>query len=361
MAMRLSRYVLISFLIFAGTAGAGNDPQDIPTSIILIIADGTGVGQHTLSYYHNDRYSPAAFQHVGLMATHSAQRGKATDSAAAGTALATGVKTRWKVVGLDTNYARVKTVLEYAKDKGMATGLITTYYITDATPATFAAHVKLRSDREDIARQMAGAGINVLFGGGRKFFLSKENGGEQKVDLLEAMADKGAQVIDDLNVELVPTRPVVGLFAMSGMPDAPERVPSITEMALKAVDILDDDPDGFFLMVEEEMTDNRSHEKDTERVLDNLASLNDLIDAVLAYQAAHPQVLVLLVADHDTGGLAVQSGAPGKGLEVAWITGGSHTFNLVPIFATGPGGEAFDAVVDNTFIGQTLIRYVTSR
>ncbi len=359
MSVRAWKFRWITLLALVAILLIPLSGRDVPQSIILIIADGTGIGQHTMTYYYTDRYAPAAFEHVGLMATHPADKTKVTGSAAAGTALATGVKTNLKVISLDVNNRPLKTVLEYAKDKGMATGLITTHYITDATPAAFAAHVKLRSDREDIARQMAGAGINVLFGGGRKFFLSKENGGEQEVDLLEVMADKGAQVIDDLNVDLDPTRPVVGLFAMSGMPDAPERVPSITEMALKAVDILDDDPDGFFLMVEEEMTDNRSHGNDTERVLDNLVSLNDLIDAMLAYQKDHPHLLVLFVADHETGGWILEEHGDQAGVP-RWTTT-KHTGNLVPIFATGPGGEAFDAVVDNTFIGQTLIRYVTSR
>ena len=154
---------------------------------------------------------------------------------------------------------------------------------------------------------------------------------------------------------------MVGLFAEDALPPAnKERQPTTTAMALRALEILDNDPDGFFLMVEESQVDWGGHDNDYDYVKSEMASLNDLIDALLAYQAAHPQMLVVLVADHDTGGLAMQRKALGSGLEAAW-TSKSHTSNLVPIFATGPGGEAFDAVVDNTFIGQTLIRYVTSR
>ncbi len=337
---------------------AGSQPAG-PQSIILLIADGMGIGQHTMAYYYTDRYAPAAFDHVGLMTTHPADKTRVTDSAASATALATGVKTKRKVIGLNADGVSVKTVLEHAKDGGLATGLISTTSITDATPAAFATHSESRYDHEEIAKQMAVAGIDVLLGGGRKNFLGKEQGGIQDIDLLEVMAAAGAQIISSLNEITTHDRPVVGLFALDDMTDAPHRTPTLTQMALKAIDILDDDPDGFFIMVEEEMTDSRSHENKFDATVEHLVILNDLIEAVLAYQSKHPQVLVLFLADHETGGwfLEEQGDDPGK---PRWTTH-SHTGNLVPIFASGPGSEAFDAVVDNTFIGQKLIEYVTGR
>ncbi len=131
-------------------------------------------------------------------------------------------------------------------------------------------------------------------------------------------------------------------------------------MAVRALDVLDDDPDGFFLMVEESQVDWSGHGNNFDYVKAEMASLNDLVDALLDYQKGHPEVLVVLVADHETGGLAIQNKVVGAGLKDAWTTK-SHTGNLVPIFATGPGGEAFDAVVDNTFIGNALIEYVNAR
>lgn len=328
---------------------------------MLVIADGTGIGQHTLSYYHNERYAPAAFQHVGLMATHPSNRKKVTDSAAGATALATGVKTCKGAIAMDDNQQPLKTVLEYAREKGLATGLVATSTIISATPAAFAAHVDSRSRHDEIARQMVNAGVTVLFGGGRMYFLSKAEGGEQETDLLDDIAASGVQVVTSLEEPIDENQPVIGLFAEKGLPPSNEgRQPTTTAMALRALEILGHDPDGFFLMVEESQMDWGGHDNDYDYVKSEMASLNDLIDALLAYQAAHPQVLVVLVADHETGGLALQNKATGNGLIAAWTTK-DHTSNLVPIFATGPGGEAFDAVVDNTFIGQTLIKYVTSR
>ncbi|UCD39124.1 MAG: alkaline phosphatase [Fidelibacterota bacterium] len=333
----------------------------LPRSIILIVADGAGIGHHTLSYYHNDRYSPAAFQHVGLMATHPIDRLKVTDSAASATAMATGVKTYKGAIGVDHDKQPRKTVLEYAQEQGMATGLVATSSITHATPAAFAAHVESRRDQDDIARQLAKADITVLLGAGSEYFLPKELGGVQDVNLLEAMASRGVQVVDDLDEAVDNDRPVIGLFAERSLPRAPEgRQPTTAAMARKALEILDADPDGFFLFVEESQVDWGGHGNDPDYVQAEMASLNDLIDTVLAYQEANPEVLVVLVADHETGGLVMQPKVVGSGHKAEWSTKG-HTASLVPIFAIGPGGEAFDAVIDNTFIGLTLIEYITSR
>lgn len=381
--MKVTRFRLICLLVvnaFFLTQATG---QDIPRSIIFIIADGAGIGQYTLSYYHNDRFSPAAFQHVGLSTTHPMERERVTDSAASGTALSTGVKTNNGLIALDVDSAAIKTVLEYAQDKGMATGLVATYVITHATPAVFAAHVDNRYNYPEIARQMLDAEVTVLFGGGRQLFLSEEEGGPQTINLLDSIAAEGVQVIDTLDGTIDESRPVIGLFADGDLPHAnQDRQPTTTAMALQALDILENDPDGFFLMVEESQVDGAGHANDYDYMKSEMASLNDLVDAMLDYQAVHPEVLVVLTADHETGGLAMQNRFVSfirknilirrwffwrrvmtfsdDQLIAGW-TSRDHSSNMVPIFATGPGSEAFDAVVDNIFIGQTLIEYVTSR
>jgi len=381
--MRIYRFRLICLLAVNACMLAQATGQDIPRSIILVVADGAGIGHYTLSYYHNDSFAPATFQHVGLSTTHPADSGRVTDSAASGTALSAGVKTNNGLIALDVDSIAVKTVLEYAQEKGMATGLVATYVITHATPAVFAAHVDNRYDYPEIARQMLDAKVDVLFGGGRRLFLSEEEGGPQAINLLDSIAAEGVQVIDTLDGTIDESRPVIGLFADGDLPHADrDRQPTTTAMALQALEILDNDPDGFFLMVEESQVDGGGHANNYEYARSEMASLNDLIDAMLAYQASHPEVLVLLVSDHDTGGLAMQNRfisyirqriiirrwffwrqemtSSDNQLIAGW-TSRDHTSNMVPIFATGPGSEVFDAVVDNIFIGQTLIEYVTSR
>lgn len=353
-AVKYHVLLLVSGFVFTLQGG------DIPQSIVLIISDGTGIGQHSWSYYESDRYSPAKFEHVGLMTTHTAIDGQITDSAAGVTAIATGSKTRRLSVSVDLDKQPLKTVLEHAQDRDMATGLVATSTITNATPAGFASHVNARSDLAEIARQLAEAEVTVLFGGGREHFLSKEKGGVQETDLLEQMSARGIQVITSLAEDYQRDRPVIGLFADEGLlPAHQDRKPPTAEMARHALEILGSDPDGFFLMVEESQVDWGSHDNNEEWVSAEMASLNEVIDVCLDYQQQHPETLVLLVADHETGGMAVHEKVIGAGHKAAWTTK-FHTGNMVPIFATGPGGEVFDAVVDNTFIGQTLIRYITS-
>ena len=147
---------------------APSESNNVPRSIIFIIADGTGIGQYSLSYYANGSFPPARFEHVGLVSTHSndgqcsSTCKRVTDSAASGTALSSGIKTYNGAIGVDQDTLNVKTMLELAEEKGMATGLVATSTITHATPASFAAHVDHRKKESEIALQYAKQEIDVL-------------------------------------------------------------------------------------------------------------------------------------------------------------------------------------------------------
>ncbi len=356
---------------------------EIPKSIILIIADGTGIGQHSYSYYFTDDYAPIKFDHVGLVTTHSADKRlvttsvegaralasgvklteiaewrKVTDSGAAGTALATGVKTDNSAIGVNTSVEPVKNITEYAHDMNMATGLVATSAITGATPASFAAHIDSRDKEDVIAQQMADSDINVLLGGGQKFFRSKANGGSQDINLLQKLKDDGVQVVTDFAEISYPTERLIGLFSEGGLPRAIDgRSPTTSQMAEAALKVLETDEDGFFLMIEESQVDWAGEDNDTDYLLGELKSLNDLVNTVLTYQAKNPDVLVILTADHEAGGLSIVDNSNGPGLAGAWKTGG-HTGNFVPVFATGPGGDYFDGLLDNTDIAKQIITLI---
>lgn len=357
---RIATGILLAALALP-VVGCLSNADPLPTSIILIIADGTGIGQHTALYYLNDTYAPARFQHVGLLSTHPSDRKLVTDSASAGTALSAGVKTINGMIAMDPDSNDVKTVLEYARDKGMATGLVSTSSITHATPASFAAHEIARRSYVAIAHDMAEAGIDVMFGGGIGHFSTRSNDSLDTMTPFEKLEAQGAQIINALDDDIDYNRPVVGLFAGNHMPSALKgRTPTTTQMAKKAVEILERKPGGFFLMVEESQVDWEGHDKNLDGVVAEMQSLNDLVNAMLDYQAKHPDVLVILTADHETGGLHLQHDEEGSELISGWTTS-SHTANFIPIFATGPGSEAFDAFLDNTFVGKKLIEYVQSR
>ncbi len=320
--------------------------------LILVVGDGMGVGQHTLAYYFGEDYPPADFEHVGLMATHPSDRAKVTDSGAAVTAFAAGVKTFNAAIGVDARGQPVQSVLELAEARGLVTGLVTTAAITDATPAAFAAHVSDRSEHREIARQMTSAGIEILLGGGREHFSTAKDGD----DLLGSLVERGVQVIFDLDGQLDADRPVLGLFGDGELPVPPKRKPTLEAMARLALDRLKGHPQGFFLMIEDEGTDTYSHRNDTKAVIAVLGDLMSTVRLLLDFQAQNPEVLLLFLGDHDTGGFWLR-GRGSKPSTPEWSTR-RHTGNFVPLFATGPGSAAFGGVLDNAEVGRRLLEFI---
>ena len=326
----------------------------VPKSIIFIIADGTGIGQYTLSYYANGEFAPARFDHIGLVATHpndgecASSCKRVTDSAASGTALSAGTKTYNGAIAVDSDKKPVKTMLEWAKDKGMSTGLVATSTITHATPASFGAHVDYRKKEGAIAEQFALADIDVMLGGGKKFWPDS---------LIKVYEKRGGQFIDDISASLDDEKRLLGLFSNGALKKAHEkRIVSTTQMAKVALKKLHDNPNGFFIMIEESQVDWGGHANSAEYIRSEMESLNELINYTLDYQLKNPDVLVLLTADHECGGVAVHDGDNGD-LDIRF-TSDYHSANFVPVWATGPGASVFDAFMDNTEIGKQLIEYI---
>ena len=331
--------------------------KEVPKSIIFIIADGTGIGQYTLSYYANGPFAPARFEHVGLVSTHpndgqcSSSCRRVTDSAASGTALSAGLKTYNGAIGVDRDTIAVKTMLEFAEESGMATGLVATSTITHATPASFAAHVDYRKKESEIAIQYAQQEIDVILGGGRKYWPDS---------LIAEYEKRGAQFINNIDSNLDENKRILGLFSENAMPTVYEgRSPTTTEMAKLAISRLEKNQEGFFVMIEESQVDWGGHSNSAEYIQGEMASLNDLVNYCLDYQETHPDVLVVLTADHECGGVAVHDGQDSN-LDIRF-TSDYHSANFVPIWSTGPGSEVFDAFMDNTEIGKQLISYILER
>ena len=331
--------------------------KNIPKSIIFIIADGTGIGQYTISYYSNGPFAPARFEHIGLVATHpndgncSTSCKRVTDSAGSGTALSSGLKTYNGAIGVNLDTMAVKTMLEIAEEKGMSTGLVATSTITHATPASFAAHVDYRKKEHEIAIQYAQQEIDVILGGGKKFWPDS---------LIVAYMNRGAQYINDISMPLSQDKRLLGLFAEKALPPVYDgRSPTTTEMAKLAIERLDDNPNGFFVMIEESQVDWGGHANSAKYIQGEMQSLNDLVNYALDYQEKHPEVLVLLTADHECGGVSVHDGK-NSDLDIRF-TSDYHSANIVPIWASGPGSEVFDAFMDNTEIGKQLISYILDR
>jgi alkaline phosphatase len=242
-----------------------------------------------------------------------------------------------------------------AKALGMATGLITTTSIVDATPAAFASHVRNRGMFVDIFRQMTQLPVDVILGGGRGLFnvaLSPASANLLKTAKRQYSYVETAEQLE----QIVPHRvsKLLGLFSRGDMPRAPGRSPALTDMLKTALAVLDGDPEGFFLMVENEGSDTEAHGKVPRDVLvAEMLDFDDAIRAALDYQAGHPGTLIVVTADHETGGISLTPDTR-RDAVLKYATS-DHTAALVPLFAKGPGAARFGGLKENWEIGLLLI------
>ncbi|MCK4409934.1 MAG: alkaline phosphatase, partial [Candidatus Eisenbacteria sp.] len=245
--------------VAAGMATASATPHNI----ILLIGDGMGVSHVTaakieLGTLHMERLTAG-----GFVTTFASNR-LVTDSAASGTAFATGHKSYNGAISVSPDKEPLKTVLEYAEERGLATGLVVTCSITHATPAVFAAHVDNRRKDKEIARQIASSGVDVLFGGGWSFFLPNSEPGGARTDGLNLLDELRERMPVALSAEefrnLPEANAAAALFYPGHPPTVASREPSLAEMTGRALEILSRDEDGFFVMIEGSQIDWAGHE-----------------------------------------------------------------------------------------------------
>jgi alkaline phosphatase len=235
-----------------------------------------------------------------------------TESAAAAVQMATGLKVFAKSVGIGPDGKVLKTILEMAKEKEKATGLVTTSGITDATPAGFVAHVAHRSEEEKIADQLVKSDVNILFGGRKEFFLPQSEKGRRKDgrNLLNDARENGYLVVETAEeMKKTDGKKILGLFNQSNMLFEIDRrgstEPSLAEMTVKALEILSRNKDGFFLMVEAGRIDHAAHHQDIAGVISDTLAFDEAIKVVYEFQKSHPDTLLIITADHETGGLVI--------------------------------------------------------
>ena len=332
-----------------------------PKNVIVMIDDGMGVEQVTLARLSLSESSQPlnmdSMKYAALVKTYSADS-VITDSAAAGTALSTGHKTNNGMICMLPDGKPVQTILEASAKIWKATGLVTTTTITHATPASFGAHVKSRGSEADIAPQYLASKIDVLLGGGRMFFMPKSqelSKREDDRDLLAEAKSAGYAVVDsrDSLISSSGTK-LLGLFEMGAMTtEAPE--PSLAEMTAKAIDVLSKGKDGFFLMVEGGQIDWKCHANDAVGTVKQTLDFDAAIGKALDFARKRGDTLVIVTADHETGGLTIIYPDKDSGVrfKAAWATTG-HSACTVPLFADGPGAERFSGVLDNTDVPKKI-------
>ncbi|MEX0720349.1 MAG: alkaline phosphatase [Balneolaceae bacterium] len=324
-------------------------------NIILLIGDGTGLAQ--ISSGQIGLVGADGLLHMqtmpvtGFVKTHSSDN-LITDSASGATAYSCGLKTYNGAIGVDPNQVKCKTILEMAEEKGISTGLVSTSSITHATPASFAAHVEKRSMQEEIAEDFLDSGVDVFLGGGMKWFAPNQR--SDALDLLGQFESTGYQVLqNEGELENSDSNKLLGLFAADGL-ERNDSEPSLAQMTEKSLNILSQNEKGFFLMVEGSQIDWAGHANDIKYILREVKDFDDAIKAVLDFAAEDGETLVVLTADHETGGMTMQrQQSEGSELEIYWTTG-SHTGIPVPLMAYGPQALEFMGWRDNTYVGQKL-------
>jgi len=340
-------------------------------NVILCIGDGMGSSQIALaSTKAGGKLYMERMPVTGLVQTRSANS-RVTDSAAAGTALATGIKTKNGMIGTAPDGQAYRSILELAKATGMATGLVVTSTITHATPASFGAHVKSRSSENVIAEQLLANHVNVLLGGGQKFFLPKSDRDSARKDKRDLIAEarQAGYVYVTSEQELRSTRPpyVLGLFQLAALTTEPPE-PSLSTLTREAIRLLSragqassNGNTGFFLMVEGSQIDFACHNNDAKRAIRQTLLFDQAVQAVIDFALQDGHTLVIVTADHETGGLTL-SGADEKNPEprVRWSSRG-HTDSPVPLGALGPGAAMFAGTQDNTEIPSKIAQLLNIR
>lgn len=318
-----------------------------PKNIILIIGDGMGVAHvHAGLTANKGRLFLENFKHVGFTKTHSANS-YITDSAASATALATGNKTDNGAIGVDTDQQPVENLTETAIRHGYATGLVATSSITHATPAAFAAHQVNRGMEEEIAQDLLESGVNVLIGGGHDYFTRRKDGR----NLVNEFTRNGYAYLQDVeSIRAFDGNKLIALTAPRAngrLQTRGDMLPVSTETAIRT---LQKHENGFFLMVEGSFIDSGGHANNTIQIVEEVLDLDRAIGKALDFAAEDGRTLIVVLADHETGGMTLLGGSYETGMVKGEYTTGGHSGVMTPVFAYGPGACLFTGIMDNTDI-----------
>lgn len=364
--MRCSTLLLLCVAAACGTSssplGGGpgsDDPEPQRRSVILMIGDGMGPGQL-------DAASLVRYGETGVLELQSlpvcgelstASLSGITDSAASATAMATGIKTFNARIGMSQTGEPLETVVEWANERGIATGVVTTAALPHATPGAFTAHNESRHDMDNIAiDQATQVQPQLMLGGGAQYF------GD---DLVAELVAAGYDVVRDRQALADAGDKVWGVFADEHMDYVREREPgtgqpTLAEMSLAALARLDRDPDGFFLMIEGARIDMASHANDIENAVYETLDFDDTVAAVRDWASDRDDVLLIVTADHECGGLTINSPGPvGQIPQVSWRWG-NHTNARVSVCASGPGSELFHgSILDHTWVHAATMAHLS--
>ena len=345
----MKRILLIAFTTFATLAAV--EAQEVK-NIIFLIGDGMGLASASMMQLENN-YEPTIFDsadNIALQKTYSLDN-RVTDSAASGTALATGFKTNNTMLGQLPDGTNTESLMELAADKGKATGLVVTTYLQHATPGAFYAHVPSRHEYATISEQLLASDIDIAIGGGMAFFKERYNNRKKAT---KAITESGFTLVESLDADMSGER----ILALLADKEIENRTGYLAKATTAAINHLSECEDGFVLMVEGSLIDGMGHGNDAKGQQEEMRDFMGAIEVAVEYAEAHPETLVVVTADHGTGGLTIISGNADftlseQGVEYRWTTGG-HSGEMIPIYLYGAGAELINGVMENSELGAKL-------
>lgn len=350
-------YLFCWLLFLAYTPVRQAEAEVKPRNIILVIGDGMGLAHIALAeYLHRPPSALQQMEIVGLQKTHSSSH-LITDSGAAATAMSCGVKTFNSAIGVDADSMPVVTIMELARDAGYKTGFVVTSSVVHATPAAFYAHVDSRGSYEEIAHQLSAAEIDVFVGGGERYFYNRYADDD---DLIDEMKQKDYEVIHhyDMNgmrrMESIARDKKIACFTAF---EDPVRAYSgrsyLPWMVSKTMDALEKrSAKGYFMMVEASQIDWAAHANDPDWLTYEMQDAYDMLEILLDKVRKDQETLLIVTSDHECGYMSLK----GKRSPRVEFNSKSHTPQMVPVFASGPGAVEFQGIYDNTEIFEKMKR-----
>lgn len=347
-------FLLYGLCVFLYLSSVGNDSNKNKSSservknIILLIGDGMGTTQLYAGLTANKGIlNILRAKFIGFSKTYSANC-YTTDSGAGGTAISSGYKTNNYSIGIDKDGKPHNTILEIAENNGLSTGIVVTSSVTHATPASFVAHVNSRYSEEAIAEQYINKKIDIIIGGGRKFFENRSD----SLNLIDSLQLNNYFVAKSLSSIDTLTSNNIACFAANNSMDSYKKgrgnfLPDATRIALNK---LNKNAKGFFIMIEGSQIDWGGHDNDIEMVTTEVIDFDRAVGVAFDFADKNPGTLVIVTADHETGGLSLADGDFTSGDVYVRFGSKEHTGVMVPVYAYGAGAELFSGIYENTEI-----------
>ncbi len=328
--------LLLSQVIFSQTDSVRN--------IILLIGDGMGINQiYASSLANNKHLYIEDFPYSGFSKTYSFDH-EITDSGAGGTAIACGKKTRNEMIGMTPDSIATPSIMDIAKENGYATGLVVTCNVTHATPASFVAHQVSRHMTNEIAADYLNSNIDVFIGGGKDDFENRKD----KRNLSNELRKKGYNIVYTISdLENNNSLKVGALLANNHLANQPERGNQLYQCTKAALNTLSKNQKGFFLMIEGSQIDWEGHKNNEDGIIKEVLDFDKVVKLCLDYAKMDKHTLIVVTADHETGGLSLISNLTTNKITYNFSTK-KHSASPAPVFSYGPGATLFAGFQENT-------------